>query len=76
MRLLKYGLDMSLTLNYPLFPLSIFDRARKYRYMELNLNQRKTALEEKIPDIKKSLGVVEFMIAKVSRVSFNVQTPI
>jgi hypothetical protein len=39
---------------------------RKYRYMELNLNQRKSALEEKIPDIKKSLGVVEFMIARVS----------
>ncbi|KAG8702968.1 hypothetical protein FRC09_004434 [Ceratobasidium sp. 395] len=38
----------------------------KYRYMELNLKQRKTALEEKIPDIKKSLGVVEFMIARKS----------
>ncbi|KAG8741694.1 hypothetical protein FRC10_002567 [Ceratobasidium sp. 414] len=38
----------------------------KYRYMELNLKQRKTALEEKIPDIKKSLGVVEFMIARTS----------
>ncbi|KAF8595185.1 Prefoldin, subunit 3 [Ceratobasidium sp. AG-I] len=40
----------------------------KYRYMELNLNQRKTALEEKIPDIKKSLSVVQFMIAKKSPV--------
>ncbi|KAG8787469.1 hypothetical protein FRC12_015540 [Ceratobasidium sp. 428] len=38
----------------------------KYRYMEINLKQRKTALEEKIPDIKKSLGVVEFMIARKS----------
>lgn len=38
----------------------------KYRYMELNLKQRRTALEEKIPDIKKSLGVVEFMIARKS----------
>lgn len=35
----------------------------KYRYMEMNLNQRRSALEEKIPDIKKSLGVVQFMIA-------------
>ncbi|KAG8711922.1 hypothetical protein FRC08_015245 [Ceratobasidium sp. 394] len=38
----------------------------KYRYMELNLKQRKTSLEEKIPDIKKSLGVVEFMIVRRS----------
>ncbi|CCO34930.1 putative prefoldin subunit 3 [Rhizoctonia solani AG-1 IB] len=36
----------------------------KYRYMELNLNQRKTGLEEKIPDIKKSLGVVEHLISQ------------
>ncbi|QRV93602.1 Prefoldin subunit [Ceratobasidium sp. AG-Ba] len=38
----------------------------KYRYMEINLKQRKAALEEKIPDIKKSLGVVELMIARKS----------
>ncbi|KAH7323411.1 Prefoldin subunit-domain-containing protein [Rhizoctonia solani] len=36
----------------------------KYRYMELNLNQRRSGLEEKIPDIKKSLGVVEHLIAQ------------
>ncbi|EUC58690.1 prefoldin subunit 3, putative [Rhizoctonia solani AG-3 Rhs1AP] len=36
----------------------------KYRYMELNLNQRKSGLEEKIPDIKKSLSVVEHLIAQ------------
>ncbi|CAE6523618.1 unnamed protein product [Rhizoctonia solani] len=36
----------------------------KYRYMELNLNQRKSGLEEKIPDIKKSLSVVEHLIAE------------
>ncbi|CAE6528441.1 unnamed protein product [Rhizoctonia solani] len=36
----------------------------KYRYMELNLNQRKSGLGEKIPDIKKSLGVVEHLIAQ------------
>ncbi|KAG9123818.1 hypothetical protein FRC07_013866 [Ceratobasidium sp. 392] len=40
----------------------------KYRYMELNLKQRKTALEDKIPDIKKSLGVVEFLISRKSPV--------
>ncbi|CAE7160982.1 unnamed protein product [Rhizoctonia solani] len=33
--------------------------------MELNLNQRKSGLEEKIPDIKKSLSVVEHLIAQV-----------
>ncbi|KAB5588266.1 Prefoldin subunit [Ceratobasidium theobromae] len=36
----------------------------KYRYMELNLNQRKSALEEKIPDMRKTLSVVEYMIAR------------
>ncbi|CAE6443146.1 unnamed protein product [Rhizoctonia solani] len=36
----------------------------KYRYMELNLNQRKSGLEEKIPDIKKSLGVVQHLITQ------------
>lgn len=34
--------------------------------MELNLNQRKSALEEKIPDMRKTLSVVEYMIARVS----------
>lgn len=29
--------------------------------MESNLTQRKTALEEKIPDIKKTLAMVEFL---------------
>ncbi|CAE6477092.1 unnamed protein product [Rhizoctonia solani] len=38
----------------------------KYRYMELNLNQRKSGLEEKIPDIKKSLSVVEHLISQAN----------
>ncbi|THH06851.1 hypothetical protein EW145_g3804 [Phellinidium pouzarii] len=33
----------------------------KYRYMETNLTQRKSAVEEKIPDIKKTLSMVEFL---------------
>jgi hypothetical protein len=34
---------------------------RKYRYMDANLQQRKRGLEEKIPDIKKTLSMVEFL---------------
>ncbi|KAF8332003.1 Prefoldin subunit-domain-containing protein [Cantharellus anzutake] len=33
----------------------------KYRYMELNLQQRKTGLLEKIPDISKTLSMVKFL---------------
>ncbi|KAF8507694.1 prefoldin subunit [Hysterangium stoloniferum] len=33
----------------------------KYRYMELNLSQRRKALDEKIPDIKKTLTMVQFL---------------
>ncbi|KAK7680849.1 hypothetical protein QCA50_016159 [Cerrena zonata] len=33
----------------------------KYKYMENNLAQRRRTLEEKIPDIKKSLSMVEFL---------------
>lgn len=33
----------------------------KYRFMENNLTQRKGSLEEKIPDIKKTLAMVVFM---------------
>ncbi|KAF8487576.1 Prefoldin subunit 3 [Gautieria morchelliformis] len=33
----------------------------KYRYMELNLTQRRKALDEKIPDIKKTLAMVRFL---------------
>ena len=40
---------------------------RKYRYMEHNLTQRKASLTEKIPDIKKTLQMVEFL--KEQRVS-------
>ncbi|OCH87830.1 Prefoldin, subunit 3 [Obba rivulosa] len=33
----------------------------KYRYMDQNLAQRRRGLEEKIPDIKKTLTMVEFL---------------
>ncbi|KAF9805959.1 hypothetical protein IEO21_08871 [Rhodonia placenta] len=33
----------------------------KYRYMDHNLAQRRRGLEEKIPDIKKTLSMVEFL---------------
>ncbi|KAH9916392.1 Prefoldin subunit 3 [Epithele typhae] len=33
----------------------------KYRYMEQNLAQRRGSLEDKIPDIKKTLAMVEFL---------------
>ncbi|OJT14441.1 hypothetical protein TRAPUB_9019 [Trametes pubescens] len=33
----------------------------KYRYMDQNLTQRRRGLEEKIPDIKKTLAMVEFL---------------
>jgi hypothetical protein len=35
--------------------------ARKYRYMDANLSQRKASLDEKIPDIKKTLSMVEYL---------------
>ncbi|EMD35194.1 hypothetical protein CERSUDRAFT_54157, partial [Gelatoporia subvermispora B] len=34
---------------------------RKYRYMDQNLAQRRRGLEEKIPDIKKTLAMVDFL---------------
>jgi hypothetical protein len=37
------------------------DFCRKYRYMDSNLTQRRRGLEEKIPDIKKTLNMVEFL---------------
>ncbi|KLO16508.1 Prefoldin, subunit 3 [Schizopora paradoxa] len=40
---------------------SFQDAIAKYRYMENNLNQRRSGLEEKIPDIKKTLAMVEFL---------------
>ncbi|KAI0830063.1 Prefoldin subunit 3 [Trametes gibbosa] len=33
----------------------------KYRYMDNNLTQRRRSLEDKIPDIKKTLAMVEFL---------------
>ncbi|KAH9068109.1 prefoldin subunit [Lactarius deliciosus] len=37
------------------------DVLAKYRYMDSNLAQRRRGLEEKIPDIKKTLSMVEFL---------------
>ncbi|KAF8060144.1 Prefoldin subunit 3 [Lyophyllum atratum] len=37
------------------------DALAKYRYMDGNLTQRRQSLEEKIPDIKKTLDMVEFL---------------
>lgn len=34
---------------------------RKYRYMDANLQQRRANLEEKIPDIRKTLTMVEYL---------------
>ncbi|THU85018.1 Prefoldin subunit 3 [Dendrothele bispora CBS 962.96] len=43
-------------------PLKTFqDAIAKYRYMDANLAQRRAGLEEKIPDIKKTLSMVEFL---------------
>lgn len=37
---------------------------RKYRYMEVNLQQKRKGLEVKIPDISKTLDVVRFLEAR------------
>jgi len=37
------------------------DALAKYRYMESNLRTRKSTLEEKVPDIKKTLAMVELL---------------
>ncbi|KAG6377768.1 Prefoldin subunit-domain-containing protein [Boletus reticuloceps] len=43
-------------------PLKAFqDAIAKYRYMDANLTQRRRSLEDKIPDIKKTLYMVEFL---------------
>ena len=36
-------------------------KSRKYRYMDANLTQRRKGLEDKIPDIRKTLNMVEFL---------------
>lgn len=36
----------------------------KYRYMEVNLQQKRKGLEVKIPDISKTLDVVRFLEAR------------
>ncbi|KIJ64333.1 hypothetical protein HYDPIDRAFT_90844 [Hydnomerulius pinastri MD-312] len=43
-------------------PLKEFqDAIAKYRYMDSNLAQRRRGLEDKIPDIKKTLHMIEFL---------------
>ncbi|KIY66373.1 prefoldin subunit [Cylindrobasidium torrendii FP15055 ss-10] len=43
-------------------PLKAFnDAIAKYRYMEANLGQRRTGLEEKVPDYQKTLDMVEYL---------------
>jgi len=37
------------------------DALAKYRYMDSNLTQRRRGLEEKIPDIRKTLSMVEYL---------------
>jgi hypothetical protein len=36
--------------------------------MELNLNQRRKGLEAKIPDVRKTVGVVEFLLERKRQV--------
>ena len=43
---------------------------RKYRYMDSNLTQRRRGLEEKIPEIKKTLSMVEFLRDRQVRLFF------
>lgn len=40
------------------------ETSAKYRYMELNLQQRRKALLAKIPDIEQTLSVVKFLQAR------------
>ncbi|KZP27876.1 Prefoldin, subunit 3 [Athelia psychrophila] len=40
------------------------DALAKYRYMDTNLTQRRQGLEEKIPDIKKTLAMVEYLLER------------
>ncbi|KAL1730160.1 Prefoldin subunit-domain-containing protein [Schizophyllum commune] len=43
-------------------PLKAFqDALAKYKYMDSNLGSRRAGLEDKIPDIKKTLSMVEFL---------------
>jgi len=49
------SLMLSNGLIYPLPP------GRKYRYMDANLTQRRRGLEEKVPDIRKTLNMVEYL---------------
>jgi len=45
------------------------DALAKYRYMDSNLTQRRQSLEDKIPDIRKTLTMIEYL--QEQRVSFS-----
>ena len=46
---------------------------RKYQFMEVNLQRRMTGLNDKIPDIKKTLETVQFL--KSQRVGWRLHHP-
>jgi prefoldin subunit 5 len=46
---------------------------RKYQFMEVNLQRRMTGLNDKIPDIKKTLETVQFL--KSRRVGWRLPPP-
>ena len=50
-----HGVDVEPTLK------QFQDAIAKYRYMDSNLTQRRAGLEQKIPDIKKTLSMVEYI---------------
>ncbi|KDQ50587.1 hypothetical protein JAAARDRAFT_41903 [Jaapia argillacea MUCL 33604] len=43
---------------------SIQEALAKYRYMDSNLTSRRSSLEDKIPDIKKTLDMVKFLLER------------
>ncbi|KAI0753332.1 Prefoldin subunit 3 [Daedaleopsis nitida] len=53
--------DFQAALAYSSPSSSAHVQRRKYRYMDQNLTQRRQTLEEKIPEIKKTLSMVEFL---------------
>ena len=40
---------------------SSYGKRSKYRYMDSSLTQRRASLEEKIPDIRKTLDMIEYL---------------
>ena len=46
-------------------------RRKKYKFMESNLGQRRKGLEEKIPDIRKTLEMVTFLKERKVRLVYD-----